>query len=230
MVSCTRHYMRSIASDACRLSKSGSRKEENRSSGSLPTFESARSMSPRSLVGTLTCCRSLTPTLQRQCWSQPGLARWRNVTQTFDVFEADRCGSAANGNGWETSTMQRRTTSHFAGASALLDRGIRDQLRLSWRLLRDERVSALKFALPAFLALYVVSPIDPIPDFLLGLGQVDDIGIVIAGVLLLARIIPRLAPGHVVDEHLRDMGLDHQTAKTSAKPGEVLDARFNVRG
>jgi uncharacterized membrane protein YkvA (DUF1232 family) len=126
--------------------------------------------------------------------------------------------------------MNRRTTSAFAGASALLDRGIRDQLRLSWRLLRDERVPALKFALPAFLALYVVSPIDPIPDFLLGLGQVDDIGIVIAGVLLLARIIPRLAPGHVVDEHLRDMGLHHQTAKTTAKPGDVLDARFNVRG
>src|SRR5215208_6765140 len=105
--------------------------------------------------------------------------------------------------------MQRRTTSAFAGAGALLDRGIRDQLRLSWRLLRDERVSALKFALPAFLALYVASPIDPIPDFLLGLGQIDDLGVVIAGVLLLARIIPGLAPGHVVDEHLRDMDKGH---------------------
>src|ERR687897_953916 len=159
--------MRSIASDAGRLSKSGSRKEENRSSGSLPTFESARSMSPRSLVGTLTCCRSLTPTLQRPCSSQPGLARWRNVTQTFDVFEADRCGSAANGNVPETSIMERRTNSAFAGAGALLDRGIRDQLRLSWRLLRDERVLGLKFALPALLALYVLSPVASIPDFLL---------------------------------------------------------------
>src|SRR5215216_4516328 len=126
--------------------------------------------------------------------------------------------------------MNRRTTSAFAGASALLDRGIREQLRLSWWLLRDERVPVLKFALPALLALYVVSPLDPIPDFLLGLGQIDDVGVVIAGMLLIARIMPRLAPGHVVDEHLRDMGLDHQTAKTSAKPGEVLDARFNVRG
>jgi uncharacterized membrane protein YkvA (DUF1232 family) len=126
--------------------------------------------------------------------------------------------------------MNRRTTSAFAGASALLEGGTRDQLRLSWRLLRDERVSALKFALPAFLALYVVSPIDPIPDFLLGLGQVDDIGIVIAGVLLLARIIPRLAPGHVVDEHLRDMGLGGPGAKPRAKTEDVLDARFEVRG
>jgi uncharacterized membrane protein YkvA (DUF1232 family) len=125
--------------------------------------------------------------------------------------------------------MERRTTSAFAGASALLDRGIRDQLRLSWRLLRDERVSALKFALPAFLALYVASPIDAIPDFLLGLGQIDDLGIVVAGVLLLARIIPRLAPAYVVDEHLQDMGLG-QPARAGAKPGNVFDARFNVRG
>ena len=126
--------------------------------------------------------------------------------------------------------MKRRTTTAFAGASVLLDRGIRDQLRLAWRLLRDERVPALKFALPALLALYVVSPIDPIPDFLLGLGQIDDLGVVMAGVLLLARVIPRLAPGHVVDEHLRDMGINHPTAKPRAKAEEVFEARFNVRG
>ena len=51
--------------------------------------------------------------------------------------------------------MDRRSTTAFAGASALLDRGVRDQLRLAWRLLRDERVSALKFALPALIGLYV---------------------------------------------------------------------------
>ncbi len=126
--------------------------------------------------------------------------------------------------------MERRTTSAFAGASALLDRGIRDQLRLSCRLFRDERVSLIKFALPAFLVLYFLWPIDPIPDFLLGLGQVDDLGVAIAGVLLLARIIPRLAPGHVVDEHLRAMGVGHAAPKAAAKSGNIFDARFNVRG
>ena len=126
--------------------------------------------------------------------------------------------------------MNRRTTTAFAGASVLLDRGIRDQLRLGWRLLRDERVPALKFALPALLALYVVSPVDPIPDFLLGLGQIDDLGVVIAGVLLIARVIPRLAPEHVVDEHLRDMDRGRPTVTPDAKAEEVFEARFNVRG
>ena len=125
--------------------------------------------------------------------------------------------------------MQRRTTSAFAGAGALLDRGIREQLRLSWRLFRDERVSALKFALPAFLGLYVLSPIDPIPDVLLGLGQVDDLGVVVAGVLLIARIVPRLAPGQIVDEHLRDMGLGRPGADPRDPTEDVFDARFNIR-
>jgi uncharacterized membrane protein YkvA (DUF1232 family) len=130
--------------------------------------------------------------------------------------------------------MNRRTSTAFAGASALLDRGIRDQLRLSWRLLRDERVPALKFAPPALLALYLVSPVDLIPDFLVGLGQVDDLGVVIAGVLLVAKAIPRLAPEHVVAEHLRDMGgMDGPTAKPGTgaeRAEEIYEARFNVRG
>ena len=126
--------------------------------------------------------------------------------------------------------MNRRTTTAFAGASVLLDRGLRDQLRLGWRLLRDDRVPALKFVLPAMLGLYALSPLDPIPDFLLGLGQMDDLGVVIAGVLLLAKVIPRLAPSHVVGEHLHDMGMGGPTLKTSAKPEEIVGARFNVRG
>jgi uncharacterized membrane protein YkvA (DUF1232 family) len=126
--------------------------------------------------------------------------------------------------------MNGRPTTAFAGASVLLDRGVRDQLRLGWRLLRDERVSALKFALPAMLGLYVMSPLDPIPDFLLGLGQIDDLGVVILGVLLVARIIPRLAPSHVVDEHLRHMGGGGRTVKSDAMAEEIVEARFNVRG
>ena len=125
--------------------------------------------------------------------------------------------------------MNRRAATAFAGASVLMDRGIRDQLRLSWRLLRDERVPAFKFVLPALLALYVASPIDPIPDFLLGLGQMDDLGVVIGGVLLLARVVPRLAPAHIVDEHVRDMGLGRAEATPKASSEEIFDARFNVR-
>ena len=125
--------------------------------------------------------------------------------------------------------MDRRTTSAFAGASALLDHGVRQRLRLSWRLLRDERVSSLKFALPALISLYVLSPLDPIPDFLLGLGQMDDLGVVVAGILLMGRLIPAMAPAQVVDEHLRDMHNEPRTDDChTGADNDIIDARFNV--
>ena len=126
--------------------------------------------------------------------------------------------------------MDRRTTSAFVGASALLDHGVRDQLRLSWRLLRDDRVSSFKYALPVLLTLYVVSPIDPIPDFFLGIGQMDDLGVVIAGVLLLARLVPKMAPAHIVEEHLRDMrSVDEPVRGKPRVDEDAVDARFNIR-
>jgi uncharacterized membrane protein YkvA (DUF1232 family) len=126
--------------------------------------------------------------------------------------------------------MDRRTASAFVGANALLDQGVRDQLRLCWRLLRDERVSSFKYAMPALLTIYVLSPVDPIPDFILGIGQMDDLGVVIAGVLLLARLIPKIAPAHIVEEHLREMHSGDEPVRAQSKVDEdVVDARFNIR-
>ena len=126
--------------------------------------------------------------------------------------------------------MNRRTTSACVGASALLDHGVRERLRLCWRLLRDERVSPFKYALPALISLYVLSPVDPIPDFLLGLGQIDDLGVVIGGVVLLGRLIPLIAPARVVDEHLRDMRNEAPTDyRHDGSADDIMDARFNVR-
>jgi uncharacterized membrane protein YkvA (DUF1232 family) len=44
---------------------------------------------------------------------------------------------------------------------------------------------------------YVLSPIDLIPDFILGLGQLDDLGIVFAGM----RLFEAIVPDYVVQEH-----------------------------
>ena len=126
--------------------------------------------------------------------------------------------------------MNRRSTTALAGAGVLLDQGVRVRLRLAWRLLRDERVSALKFVLPAIIGFYVLSPVDSIPDLFLGVGQIDDLGVVTAGVLILARLIPWLAPRDVVGEHLREMGMSDPTSKPAAATHDVADARFTVRG
>ena len=111
----------------------------------------------------------------------------------------------------------------------VIERGTIDSLRLSWRLLRDPRVAPrLKWG-PALLAgLYVLSPIDIVPDVFLGPGQVDDLGVLGVLLMITIRLLPRLAPSAVVAEHLTAMGL---TDKPPATPGResVVDAAYRVR-
>jgi uncharacterized membrane protein YkvA (DUF1232 family) len=110
-----------------------------------------------------------------------------------------------------------------------MNAGMRDQLRLTWRLLRDDRGGAVTFLLPALVALYFASPVDAIPDFLVGLGQIDDVGLIVAAVLLLARILPWLAPGDIVDEHLQAMGKAASPGTFAGGTRKTIDANFNVR-
>lgn len=59
------------------------------------------------------------------------------------------------------------------------------------RAMRDDRVPLPPKAVAALAAGYGLSPIDLIPDLLLGLGLVDDVVIVPAGMALAIRLIPR---------------------------------------
>lgn len=70
-------------------------------------------------------------------------------------------------------------------------------LRLLWRLTRDPRVPARSKALLFILAGYLASPIDLIPDFIPGAGQLDDI--VIAAVAL-DNMLNRV-PADIVRSH-----------------------------
>ena len=60
--------------------------------------------------------------------------------------------------------------------------------RLTWRLLTDRRVPPMLKAIPVATLLYVLSPIDFLPDVALGLGQLDDIGIILLGLMLFIKI------------------------------------------
>lgn len=118
----------------------------------------------------------------------------------------------------------------FAGGGRLLERGTVDQARLTWRLLRDPRVSSLRYAIPALVLAYLVSPVDAIPDLLLGIGQTDDLGVAVLAFMLMVRIVPKLAPTRVVNDHLRDMGLGGRTRQQErAGADEAIEARFDVR-
>lgn len=75
--------------------------------------------------------------------------------------------------------------------------------RLALRLLQDPRVPTwIKVGVPVLVALYFFSPVDIIPDFLIGPGQLDDLGVLLLGLSLIIR----LAPQSVVDEHRNALG------------------------
>jgi uncharacterized membrane protein YkvA (DUF1232 family) len=65
--------------------------------------------------------------------------------------------------------------------------------------LRDPRVPWFAKAILGAVALYAISPIDLIPDFIPVLGLLDDLVIIPLGIALAARLIPR----DIMDEHRR---------------------------
>lgn len=70
-------------------------------------------------------------------------------------------------------------------------------IQLAWRLMLDPRVSMVSKALVPILGLlYLVVPVDVIPDVVPGLGQLDDVAVM----LLLMRLFISLAPADVVDQ------------------------------
>jgi uncharacterized membrane protein YkvA (DUF1232 family) len=72
-------------------------------------------------------------------------------------------------------------------------------LKLFSRLVKDPRVSlGPKLLLVGILA-YVILPTDILPDVLIGVGQLDDLAVILGGL----RLFLRLCPPEIVQEHLR---------------------------
>ena len=71
--------------------------------------------------------------------------------------------------------------------------------KLFSRLVKDPRVGlAPKLVLVGILA-YVISPFDLVPDFILGLGQVDDLMVIFLGLKLFLKLCPK----EVVQNHVQ---------------------------
>lgn len=72
-------------------------------------------------------------------------------------------------------------------------------IKLFSRLARDDRVPLWPKMLLLLVLAYVVVPADVVPDFLPGLGQLDDLVVIFAGL----RLFLRLSPERVVREHVQ---------------------------
>jgi uncharacterized membrane protein YkvA (DUF1232 family) len=69
-------------------------------------------------------------------------------------------------------------------------RSLIEKLRLAVRLLREPRVPAVLKVLPGLAAVYVLSPVDFIPDIIPGLGQFDDLAVLVFTLELFIRLCP----------------------------------------
>jgi uncharacterized membrane protein YkvA (DUF1232 family) len=87
------------------------------------------------------------------------------------------------------------------GRAAGLLAEIARQSRLILRLLGDGRVPIWpKLIIPATLV-YIVSPVDLLADPILGLGQIDDVAVLLIGL----KLFVELCPTDIVREHLDDL-------------------------
>ena len=91
-------------------------------------------------------------------------------------------------------------------------REIWQQMRLVFLLLRDPEVPFYLKFLPFLAVVYLFVPVDLVPDFLVGLGQLDDLTILLVG----AKIFVELSPQHVVVRHM---------AQIRESDGYVIDAK-----
>jgi len=66
-------------------------------------------------------------------------------------------------------------------------------VRLAVRLMREPAVPLAAKAVPVLAALYVISPLDFVPDVVPLLGQLDDLGIILIALEAFLRLCPSAA-------------------------------------
>ena len=93
--------------------------------------------------------------------------------------------------------------------------------RLAVRLLREPRVPLLAKVVPVLAVVYLVSPLDAIPDLIPVLGQLDDLGFVVFALEMCVRI----CPAAVVAFH-RAALLGGRRYDPMPRAEEVIDAEF----
>ena len=100
-------------------------------------------------------------------------------------------------------------------------RGLLAQARLALRLVREPAVPTLTKAVLVVAALYLIWPIDFLPDIFPVLGQLDDLGVVIAALELFLHLCPE-APASF---HRAAFGAGRKYQPMPAQ-GVVIDAEF----
>ncbi len=75
------------------------------------------------------------------------------------------------------------------------------QIRLVFRLVADPEVPFYLKILPFVTVIYLIIPVDLLPDMAPVLGQIDDVAFLLAG----SKIFLTLVPPHIVARHMQEI-------------------------
>jgi uncharacterized membrane protein YkvA (DUF1232 family) len=126
------------------------------------------------------------------------------------------CGGARKRKGTMTNEEQKADVQETVGfLSEILRQGA-----LIWRLMRSGDVPGWVKFIPPLAILYLLMPIDIVPDPVLGFGQLDDLAVVLLSLKLFVELCP---PGVV--QRLRD---DLRGSTPPQPEQDVVDASYRV--
>ena len=131
----------------------------------------------------------------------------------------------------ETMSKDRRpvpVSQDDANALLVWLQDVARQARLAWRLFWDQRVPMWTKLIPPAALAYLLFPIDLIPDVALGLGQLDDVAVLLIGV----KLFIELAPPDVVREHLLALGAridEWRVVDEEGEPSVVIEGQYELQ-
>jgi uncharacterized membrane protein YkvA (DUF1232 family) len=102
------------------------------------------------------------------------------------------------------------------------------QARLAWRLFWDRRVPLWTKLVPTAALGYILFPLDILQDFVVGVGQLDDLAVLLLG----TKLFIELAPPDVVREHLLALGArikEWRVVDEEGEPPTTIEGRYRLK-
>ena len=97
------------------------------------------------------------------------------------------------------------------------------QAKLVVQLILDPKVPIYLKALPFAALAYLIFPVDFLPDFIPGLGQLDDLTILLLG----AKVFIELAPKDIVAQYIDRIKTLDEGNDLKSTSGDVVDKQGN---
>jgi uncharacterized membrane protein YkvA (DUF1232 family) len=95
-------------------------------------------------------------------------------------------------------------------------------LRLTWNLIRDRRVPLWLKGIPFLALVYILWPVDLVADILPGLGQLDDLTVILLGLMAFVA----LCPADLVRQHRQRMAMGNE--REARAHAETVDTSYRV--